>query len=292
MYRAGIIGYPLGHSISPVFQQAAFEHRGLEAVYEAWETPAESLDALLAWLRSTPGVWGANVTVPHKEAVFERVDHLDPLATAVGAVNTVVVRNGELSGYNTDVPGFLRALRQDGGFDPAGKRVLLLGAGGAARAATTALASSGAAHLTIANRTVERAEELVEAARSGGLAAQAVPLDDDALAQVRGPTPWDLIVNATSMGMRGSSAEHQNPMAAALIPRTALVFDLVYNPPITPFLEVGLAAGAQVLSGLPMLMYQGAEAFTLWTGVEAPVEVMLTAARDALGSGRSRPQPG
>ncbi len=279
-YRVGIIGYPLQHSISPAFQQAAFLHRNVDAVYEAWETPAESLKGLLAWLRETPEVWGANVTVPHKEAVFEAVDQLDPTAAAVGAVNTVVARDGRLTGYNTDVGGFLRVLTHDARFDLAAARVLLLGAGGAARAVVIALARAGAAHVTVANRTLARAETLAGLASSHGLSAQSIPLDGQALRET-GAT-WDLIVNTTSIGMRHSAAENESPMAASLIPNGALVYDLVYNPPITPLLEAALAAGARTLSGLSMLVYQGAESFTLWTGMEAPVEEMMTAARQAL----------
>ena len=235
---------------------------------------------LLAWLRETPEVWGANVTVPHKEAVFEAVDQLDPTAAAVGAVNTVVARDGRLTGYNTDVGGFLRALTHDARFDPAAARVLLLGAGGAARAVVVTLAQAGAAHVTVANRTLARAETVAELASSHGLSAQSIPLDGQALRET-GAT-WDLIVNTTSIGMWHSAAENQSPMAASLIPSGALVYDLVYNPPITPLLEAALAAGTRTLSGLSMLVYQGAESFTLWTGMEAPVEEMMTAARQAL----------
>jgi shikimate dehydrogenase len=281
-YRVGIIGDPLKHSLSPAFQQAAIRHCGQDAVYEVWETPAEGLGKLLAWLRETWDAWGANVTVPHKEAVVGLLDRLDPAAERVGAVNTVVAHNGLLTGYNTDVPGFLKALSQDAGFDAAGRRVLVLGAGGVARAVVTALAQAGAAQVTIANRTVARAEALVELARSRGLEARAVDLDDQALRAAGAGASWELVVNATSMGMRHSAAEGESPMPAALIPTGALVYDLVYNPPVTPLLEAARAAGARTLSGLSMLVYQGAESFTLWTGMEAPVDVMMSAARQAL----------
>ena len=281
-YRVGIIGGSLAHSVSPVLQQAAFAHLGIDVSYEVWETPAGGVPGMLEWLRQTPDVLGANVTVPHKEVVFRSVDRLDPGAEEVGAVNTVVVREGRLAGYNTDVPGFLRGLAQDAGFDAKGARVLLLGAGGAGRAVVVALAQAGAAELTIANRTVPRAAALVELASAKGLKAHAVELSDASLERVCASGPPDLIVNATSMGMRHGSSEHQCPMPAALIPSAALVYDLVYNPLITPLVEAALAAGARVTSGLPMLVYQGAEAFTLWTGKEAPVDVMLAAAREAL----------
>lgn len=281
-YRIGIIGYPLAHSISPAMQQATVEHCELDATYEVWETPAESLAGLLDWLQATSQMWGANVTVPHKEAVFQQVDWADQTAADVGAVNTIVVRDGRLAGYNTDVAGFVRALEQDAGFDAKGKRVLLLGAGGAARAVLVAMARSGAAHVTIANRTLPRATALVELARSWGLSTHSILLDDQALRQERAVSSWDLIVNATSMGMRHSPSEGELPMAAALIPSGVLVYDLVYNPPATPLLEAAKAAGARTLPGLSMLVYQGAEAFTLWTGRQAPVQVMMEAAQKAL----------
>ena len=281
-HRVGIIGYPLAHSISPAMQQAAIDQCGLDATYEVWETAPESLAGLLGWLRETPQVWGANVTVPHKEAVFRQVDWAEETAAAVGAVNTIVVRDGRLHGYNTDVAGFVRALEQDAAFDAKGKRVLLLGAGGAARAVLVAMARLGADHVTVANRTLPRAAVLAELARSWGLAARAVLLDDQPLSRERADSSWDLIVNATSMGMRHSQAEGELAMAAALIPSGALVYDLVYNPPVTPLLEAAKAAGAQTLPGLPMLVYQGAEAFTLWTGIEAPTEVMMEAGQKAL----------
>ena len=280
--RVGIIGHPLAHSISPAMQQAALSHCGLDAVYEAWETPDGSLDDRLRWLRETPGVWGANVTIPHKEAAFRAVDWVDTTAAPIGAVNTIVAKDGQLAGYNTDVAGFLTALGRDAGFDARGKRVLVLGAGGAARAVVAALARAGAAHVTIANRTEPRADELAALAGSWGLAALAVALDDHSLQRERANSPWELIVNATSMGMRHSPSERDLPMAAALIPTGALVYDLVYNPPVTPLLEAAKAAGARTLPGLSMLVYQGAEAFTLWTGIEAPAEVMMEAARQAL----------
>jgi shikimate dehydrogenase len=283
-YRIGIIGFPLAHTLSPVFQQAALSHAGLDAQYEVWETPNDQLDILLQWMRETPGIWGANVTVPHKEAVYQVVDVLAPSAEAVGAVNTVVVKDGKLTGHNTDAFGFLRALSDDGGFHLMGKQVLLLGAGGAARAVVAALVRSEVHDLIIANRNGERAEALARLAQAQGVAARAIELTDQALAEAT--TLWDLIVNTTSMGMRHATAEHQSPMAASLISSTALVYDLVYNPRVTPLLEAATAAGAKTMSGLSMLVYQGAESFTLWSGVEAPIGVMMVSAQEALSRQR------
>ncbi len=274
--RMGVIGYPLGHSVSPAFQQAALDHYGLNMAYERWETPPERAEWRFGGLRPKD-VLGANVTVPYKEFAFRFVDDLDETARRIGAVNTIVNIGGRLTGYNTDAPGFLRAVREDGGFDPAGASALVLGAGGAARAVAFALAEAGAAPIFIANRTAERA---------GALAADVQEALPDASVET---VPWGeapaesrLIVNATTIGMRHGGAEGESPLPADRIPPAALVVDLVYNPETTPLLEAAASAGAGTLDGLPMLVYQGAEAFEMWVGRKAPVEVMKAAARAAM----------
>lgn len=282
--RVGIIGHPLQHSVSPVFQRAAFHHASLDIAYEVWDTPPNELGRLLAWLRRTPEALGANVTVPYKEEVFAKADHLDLDAEPLGAVNTLVSRDGALWGYNTDAPGFLRALVHDSGFQVEGRRALVLGAGGAARAVVVALARNGAAHIAIANRTVERAQALAELAVRFGAACHALPMTPAALQEEASQGSWDIVVNATSMGMRHSAAEGESPLPAELISANSLVCDLVYNPLVTPLLQAARSAGALTLSGLPMLVYQGAESFRLWTCLEPPVDVMMAAAREALES--------
>lgn len=275
--QLGIIGYPLGHSISPAFQQAALDYCHVDARYLVWATPPEEVPQRVRSLRA-PDVLGANVTVPHKEAVMPYLDTLSEQARDIGAVNTIVNRAGKLEGHNTDVAGFMRALREDAGFVPKGKRVLLLGAGGAAKAAAFGLAGAGVASLTIANRTVERARELASALK-GTVFVKAVSLSLEALTA---DGSWDLIVNTTTLGMVHSLGEHESPLPASLIPRNALVYDIVYNPEVTPLLAAAQQAGARTLGGLPMLIYQGAEAFRLWTGLDAPVQVMREAGQKAL----------
>ena len=275
--RAGIIGYPLGHSVSPAFQQAAFDHQDLDVRFEVWETPPDSLREVVTGLRA-PDALGASVTVPHKAAVIHFLDRLSEPARQVGAVNLIVSRDGVLEGHNTDITGFLRALREDGAFDPAGKRVLLLGSGGAARAVAHVLLDQGVAMLTIANRTPEQARQLV-ADLGDGAALSVASLEPSELAVDGG---WHLIVNCTTLGMRHSDGEKRSPIPSASIPSGALVCDLVYNPPETPLLREAKRAGARTLGGLSMLIYQGAEAFQLWTGNEAPLTVMFQAARRAL----------
>ncbi|MDP6402173.1 MAG: shikimate dehydrogenase [SAR202 cluster bacterium] len=275
----GIFGYPLSHSISPVFQQAAFDHYSIPARYQAWPTPPERLEAELGKLRGDRYL-GANVTVPHKEQVRRHLDDIDTWAESVGAVNTIVREGGRLIGYNTDSYGFIRALKEVGGLEPQGKRVLLLGAGGAARAAAFGLAHEDIASLSIANRTPERALALAGEVRAAIARVDAVPIQGAGLESACADA--DLIVNCTSMGMSNGEAEGVSPLEARMIPPAAMVYDMVYNPRETPLLVEAGKAGASLLGGLPMLVYQGASSFERWTGRDAPVDVMFRAAEEAL----------
>ena len=276
---AGIFGYPLAHSLSPSFQRAAFNHHDLDVRYLAWETPPATLAAEVAKVRGADFI-GANVTIPHKQNVLAALDEVDETAQAIGAVNTIIKRADKLVGRNTDAHGFMRALKEDGGFEPAGKRALLLGAGGAARAAAFALCKEGIASLTIANRTPVYAESLAAGLRGEVAHIAAVGIDNDTLGAIA--LESDLIVNSTSVGMRHGNAEGQTPLAGGLIPHEAVVMDMVYNPQQTPFLAAARSAGATVIGGMPMLIYQGAAAFELWTGREAPIDAMFAAANVAL----------
>ncbi len=281
----GIIGYPIRHSISPVFQQAALDHHSLDATYTAWEVAPEGLGDFMAELRRADAL-GINVTVPHKEAVISYLDEVDGWASDAGAVNTVRKDGAALVGHNTDGIGFIRALEGEAGFAPPGRRALIVGAGGSARAVALALARSDVASITIANRTLQRAGDLAAAVSGQGAPpgwegspdVSAVSLD-----QVNeAASSADLIVNCTTLGMRHGPDEAGTPLRADHIPSGALVYDLVYNPPDTPLLTEARKAGAATLGGLAMLVYQGAAAFEYWTGLEAPVEVMMRAARGAL----------
>ncbi|MBI4331758.1 MAG: shikimate dehydrogenase [Chloroflexi bacterium] len=282
MNYIGIIGYPLSHSVSPVFQQAALDYHRLDARYVVWETREDRLEDTVRKIRREEN-WGANVTVPHKERVIPFLDSLDGDAPAVGAVNVIYKRGEKLLGTNTDVYGFLQAVEQVGKFTPGGKRAVVLGAGGAARAVVYALIKSRVAFLAVANRSPLRAESLLgDLGRFAGKGQEvmSVVLQDAVLEPVlRG---CDLLVNCTSLGMKGSQQD-QMPLIPGLIPKDALVYDLVYNPAETLFLREARKAGARTLGGLPMLVYQGAAAFELWTGKKAPVDIMFEAARSALG---------
>lgn len=284
-----LIGYPLKHSISSAFQQAAFDYYHLDVRYENCETGQAELETTMRNLRQS-SVLGANVTIPYKERVIPLLDELDAPAAQIGAVNTIVNRGGRLLGCNTDAPGFMKALRDEAGFECRGKSALLLGAGGAARAIGFALAKEGVRSLTIANRTLERAEALT--AFLGGKAGQdtqVVAVPWEALGSARALRHYDLLVNCTSLGMRHSATEGETPLDADAIPGGVLVCDLVYNPQVTPLLKEARKAGAATLGGLPMLIYQGAASFELWVGREAPLDIMFRKAREVLGEGSDLP---
>ncbi len=277
--RVGLIGFPIGHSISPAFQQAAFDHLGLPVRYELWETLPDDLPSRLREIRGSECL-GVNVTIPYKERVLEFLDEVEELARRIGAVNTIVNREGRLCGYNTDAKGAILALREIG-FDPRGRTALILGAGGAARAVGFALLDAGLRKLFIANRTLARAKSLAE--HLSLLSPSVLPIPWEKGEIKRAVEECDLLVNCTPVGMRFSPEEGRSPLPPSLIPEGILVFDLVYNPPETPLLLSARERGARILGGLPMLVFQGAEAFRLWTGLEPPVDVMMRSAKRALG---------
>ncbi len=282
----GLIGHSVKHSISAAFQQAALDHLGIDARYLVWDVPSDGLRTKIDELRQ-PDHLGANVTIPHKEAVIPLLDGVERMAGQIGAVNTIVSRGGRLEGLNTDASGFLLALRREAGFDPRDRTAVLLGAGGAARAAAFVLLGNGIASLTIVNRDQGRAKTLEDDLEGGTRSAElkrvkVVPWKEEELAlAIRG---CDLLVNCTPIGTWSSPWEGQSPVDENLITDACLVFDLVYNPAETPLLAAARKAGARTLPGLPMLVYQGASSFQLWTGQEAPIAVMMEAARRALGS--------
>ncbi|RIH79172.1 Shikimate dehydrogenase (NADP(+)) [Calidithermus terrae] len=266
--RLGLIGYPLSHTLSPAMHAAALEALGLAGSYAALETPPEALAERMDEVRRA--YRGVNVTVPHKEAVMPYLDRLSPEAEAIGAVNTVVNREGRLEGHNTDAPGFLRGL-EEAGIEYRGAKALILGAGGAARAIAWALKQAGA-QVRIGNRTLERAAQLQ---REFGLGE----VTDNELVLAGMARSSDLIVNTTTVGLKDPAA---TPLRAEWLPAGGTVVDIVYNPLETRLLREARAAGLRTLGGLPMLVWQGALAFELWTGQRPPVEVMYQAARGKL----------
>ena len=278
MKKSGILGCPLGHSISPCFQNAAFTNLGIEATYEAWPVVTAELPERIQNLRESDFL-GANVTIPYKELVMPLLDEIDDWALKIGSVNTIVNRSGILVGYNTDTVGFLRAISEYGNYEPSGQDVLLIGAGGAGRAAAHALMEAEVNTLWIANRTYERAKRLADEFLEIG-AVNPIGLDGPNFR--KSLSSVSLIVNSTSLGMKHTPEAHINPLEGFRIESSTLVNDMVYNPLDTPMLINAENMGARTLSGLPMLVLQGAASFELWTGKKAPVDVMFSAARQAL----------
>jgi len=269
----GIIGNPVGHSLSPHIHNAAFAAAGMNAVYVPFAVrDAVSFMRRLAHPRSRDLDWilrGLSVTTPHKSVVMDQLDWIDPAAKEIGAVNTIVVRDNLLHGYNTDAPGFIAPLRNAFG-SLQGARCAIIGAGGGARAALWALRNDGA-QVTLFIRDLER----------GSPVAHEFGVDCRELTGARFDQ-FEIVINATLLGTRGEYAE-QTPATAEQLSGVRLAYDLVYNPIETRFLREARAAGCKTLSGLEMLVAQGVEQFKLWTGLDPNAEIMRAAARAALG---------
>lgn len=271
-----LIGDPVEHSLSPHIQNAAFKHLNLNFVYVAFKVVKENVEKALDGARAL-GVKGLNVTMPLKTAVIPHIDRLTPEAEKIGAINTILNDNGKLIGYNTDGLGALEALKANGQ-NPAGKNILILGAGGAARAIAFTLCEEANA-VVILNRTLEKAKILAEELnKTLGKTVRHGRLNEETLGkEVKSA---DILVNATSLGM--APHENETPVNKKLLRRDLTVFDLVYNPPETKLLKEAKAVGAKTLDGLSMLVYQGALSFEIWTGKKAPVEVMMKACKEGL----------
>jgi len=269
---AGIIGWPVAHSLSPAIHNAAFAEAGLDWVYVPLPVPPQYLREALAGIVPL-GFRGVNVTMPHKTEAADLIEHLSEDARMLRAVNTIAVRDGELEGHNTDAPGFDRFLRRDAGFDPQGRSALLYGSGGAARACALALARAGLAQLTVAARDGARAAPLVTLVEALGVPVALIGPGD------AGDMAADLVVNATPVG--GAGQERAHPSLPHLGPGV-LVVDLLYDPLSTDLQQRAREAGAAVFGGLGHLLEQAALSFELWTGTPAPLEVMSAAALAAL----------
>jgi len=262
----GIFGYPVKHSLSPLMQNAAFREAGIDAVYVPFEVEPENLKEAVDGVRAL-GIKGLNVTVPHKERIVEHLDYLSEEAELLGAVNTVKNENGELTGYNTDAEGFLRSLIEEG-VELEGKKALMFGAGGAARAVGYALLKGGVSFLYIVNRNFQRAREVGELLGKRGNVL-VFPLKESTVETLLKEV--DLIVNTTSVGMK---PEDPHLFDYSKTPEGITVVDIIYNPPETPLLKAAKERGCKTVNGLGMLVHQGAVAFEIWTGKTAPVETM------------------
>ncbi|MFC1897092.1 shikimate dehydrogenase [Chloroflexota bacterium] len=266
----GVIGDPIEHTMSPVMHNAAFKNMGMDYVYLAFRVRPEELGKAIEGMRAL-NIRGLNVTIPHKVAVIPFLDELDPLADKIGAVNTIANNDGVLKGYNTDATGFLQALLERG-VEPKGKSVVLLGAGGASRAVSFILAERGA-RIVILNRLLEMdwAEGLAgKLSQAFSMEVEALELSTGNLARVLEKA--EILVNATSVGMSPNVSE--TPVPSNLLRANLAVFDIVYNPIKTRLRREAEAAGATIVSGLDMLVWQGVMAFEKWTGLKAPVNLM------------------
>ena len=279
--NVGVMGWPIAHSLSPAMQNAALQAAGIDAVYTAFAVEPEALPLAVAGLRALH-FRGWNVTIPHKQAIMDALDEIDEDANVIGAVNTIVNDGGRLKGYNTDVIGFLDALR-GADYDPAEKNVVLLGAGGAARAALWGLMKSHALRVTIGVRHPEKAEALADsfAARASmlgtKLAACHWETDDfhEAFAHA------DLIVNVTPLGMTPHT-DTMPPVDWRTAKPDAFAYDIIYTPQETRFLREAAACGHKTLNGEDMLVLQGAASFRLWFGKDADASVMKRTLREQL----------
>ena len=268
---AGILGWPLEHTLSPTIHNAAFRSLGLDWVYLTWPVAPADLGAAVGGLRAL-GAEGANVTMPHKEAVIEHLDDVSGDARRIGAVNTIQSVGGALVGHNTDVDGFRSFLVDDVGVDASGKTALVLGAGGAARAVVCALDDLGAGRIAIAARRQEQGAAIVSLAARQHAEVIDWPAVDEVASGV------DIVVNATPLGMAGETVLENVRWRPGQV-----VCDLVYRPPTTPLMEKARAAGAEARGGLGMLIHQAALSFRIWTGADPSLAVMSAAAVRALG---------
>jgi shikimate dehydrogenase len=270
----GVIGYPIGHSMSPVMHNDAFSYHDIDGYYTAFQVHPDDLEDAIKGMKALQ-IGGFNVTTPHKVQVMEYLDEIDDMAKAIGAVNTVVHQDGKLIGYNTDGLGYVRALQEVGG-ELKDKKIVIIGAGGACRAIFFTLVSMGVQHVDIANRTIQRASELI-ADSLGTLQSQALTL----IEAERQIEKYDIIINTTTVGMYPNTDEL--PISLEKIKRDSIVSDIIYNPLETRLLKVASEKGAVTQNGVGMFAYQGALAFEKWTGIMPNIERMKKIVEEQLG---------
>lgn len=271
----GVLGWPLEFTLSPAIHGAAFRRSGLDWIYLTWRVPPDRLSDAVSGLRAL-GAMGANVTIPHKETVVPLIDEISGDARAVGAVNTIQVVGDKLIGHNTDVDGFREFVVGDAGVSIGGRSVVVLGAGGAARAVVAAASDLGAREIVVAARRPAQGADVIRLAEGSARSEEW-----DRVAELVAAA--DVVVNATPLG---------DPVPEAIWKTGQVAIDLVYHPPITPFMEAARVGGALAWGGLGMLIRQAAASFRIWTGQDPPLGVMSAAALHAIGSsGSTRPPP-
>ena len=273
MKEVGILGYPLGHTLSPVIHEAGYKELKLDIKFNIWEVEPEKLENKVLELRKD-NILGSCVTLPHKKSVISFIDELDESAEEMDAVNWIVNNNGRLVGYNTDWIGFTESLKfyekkiQD-------KNCLILGAGGSAKAICMALIKGNARTIDVYNRTVENTKKFLE-----NFENQKLSIGILNSSQINNPNfinSYDLVINTTSVGMSGGPAPNISPINTDNINRRALCYDLVYSPEITPFIQSAKNNNIETIGGLAMLVFQAIKGFELVTKQKAPIKKMLEA---------------
>jgi len=261
-----VIGDPIDHSLSPTIHNAAFRELGLDCTYIAYRIPKMELSSGLESLKSIM-VTGFNVTIPHKIEMLKYLDDIDEDCKVIGAVNTVVNNDGKLKGYNTDLQGFLEPIKKRK-LEIKNSNVLLLGAGGAARAIVMGFVKEKAISITIANRTIENAQSLVDFAQKNGIEAKSCTLD-----KIDANSDYKFIVNATSIGLKNESS----PIDTSMINQDTVVYDIVYRPMNTNLIKQSKKIGATVIYGYEMLLSQAVKSFEIWHNIKAPYDTMKKA---------------
>ena len=274
----GIFGHPISHTLSPVMHNAVIKALGLDMAYLPFEVKPPNLKEAINGIKSL-GIIGVNITIPHKESVIRFLDDISEEARLVGAVNTIVYKDRKLVGYNTDGSGYMASLKEELGFNPKSKRIIIIGAGGAARGILAALATQKPKSITVANRTLSRAVSLIKTFKGKfrDTRFEAIDLDNNMLKMSFNSV--DLLINTTSVGMKQSKALK---IPLETLPKIAIVSDIIYNPLETLLLKKAKKIGLTTHGGLGMLVHQGARSFKLWTGMDAPMNVMRKAALKAL----------
>ncbi len=276
----GIFGYPVEHTFSPGMHNAAFQKLRMDACYVPFGVRPDDLGEAAKALIPL-GLCGLNVTVPHKEKIIAYLDELSEEARLIGAVNTIEMKDGKLIGHNTDGRGFLRSLRDNAGFNPKGKKILIIGSGGAARAVGFSLALAGAKKIMLSDLDAKKADKLATDIREK-TGRDVESIDGASLAAYSAKA--DCLINATPLGLKKTDPL---PLAADHIRKNHLVCDLVYNPVETGFLKAAKARGAKRLPGIGMLLYQGVIAFEIWTNKKAPIAIMKNALSRQIAALRS-----
>jgi len=268
----GLIGYPVRHTFSPLMHNAAFETLGINAVYLPFEVRPEDLESVIHCAGAL-GIHGLNITVPYKEKVLKYLDEIDKEAALIGAVNTIVIKEGRLKGYNTDGKGFVKSLQEEFGISPRGKRFFIMGAGGASRAISFSLALQGAGRIVLVDEAADKALDIARALTKS-TSCETIALKKDNKAMKEMMLNSDVFINATPCGMKPHDPKVVDP---DFLHKNLLVYDIIYNPRTTALMRDARNKGAKTANGIGMLLNQGVLSFSLWTGKKAPVHVMKKA---------------